>query len=161
MAGKNAITTSNAMPVAISSADGRRPSSSAVISGSSAAARCGPASPSTRHPAGATMGFMAAPPRGPSSVMAVSIRCEAFQEVSMPSPLRSKLALAAVAALLLLGVAQRSLADDRRAITPDDVYSLRAVDDPQRSPDGAWVAYTVQHAVRDTDKSDTDVWMAR
>ena len=37
--------------------------------------------------------------------------------------------------------------------------TLREVRDPQRSPDGKWVAYTVTRAIRDTDKNDTDVWM--
>ena len=48
-----------------------------------------------------------------------------------------------------------------RLLTPDDVYNLREVGDPQRSPDGAWVAYTVRRDVRETDRRDTDVWMAR
>jgi dipeptidyl aminopeptidase/acylaminoacyl peptidase len=33
------------------------------------------------------------------------------------------------------------------------------VRDPQRSPDGKWVAYTVARAIKDTDKNDSDVWM--
>jgi Tol biopolymer transport system component len=41
----------------------------------------------------------------------------------------------------------------------DDLFNLREVRDPQRSPDGKWVAYTVTRAIRDTDKNDTDVWM--
>ena len=48
----------------------------------------------------------------------------------------------------------------RRAIRPDDVYRLKNVGDPQLSPDGAWVAYTVTTADSAKDKTDTDVWMA-
>ena len=40
-----------------------------------------------------------------------------------------------------------------RPLQPADVR------DPQRSPDGKWVAYTVTRAIKDTDKNDTDVWM--
>ena len=32
--------------------------------------------------------------------------------------------------------------------------------DPQRSPDGKWVAYVVARAIKDTDKNDSDIWMA-
>jgi dipeptidyl aminopeptidase/acylaminoacyl peptidase len=39
------------------------------------------------------------------------------------------------------------------------VFNVRDVRDPQRSPDGKWVAYTVARAIRETDKNDTDVWM--
>ena len=47
----------------------------------------------------------------------------------------------------------------KRPLNVDDLYNLREVRDPQRSPDGKWVAYTVSRAIRETDKNDTDVWM--
>ena len=50
-------------------------------------------------------------------------------------------------------------AQGKRGLTPDDVYNVREVRDPQRSPDGKWVAYTVTTAHKDTDKNNTDVWM--
>ena len=46
-----------------------------------------------------------------------------------------------------------------RAITVDDEFALKAVDDPQISADGAWVAYTVQTSSLKTDKSHTQVWI--
>jgi dipeptidyl aminopeptidase/acylaminoacyl peptidase len=52
-----------------------------------------------------------------------------------------------------------SAAQPRRLLTVDDLFNLREVRDPQRSPDGKWVAYTVTRAIRETDKNDTDVWM--
>ena len=61
-------------------------------------------------------------------------------------------------AAVLLGAAAAG-AQPRRLLTVDDLYNLREVRDPQRSPDGAWVAYTVTRAIRQTDKNDTDVWM--
>ena len=63
---------------------------------------------------------------------------------------------AVVAALL---VSLPIAAVQRRSLTADDVYSVRDVRDPQRSPDGKWVAYTVTTAHKDTDKNNTDVWM--
>ena len=53
----------------------------------------------------------------------------------------------------------RAGAQPRRLLTVDDLFNLREVRDPQRSPDGKWVAYTVTRAIRETDKNDTDVWM--
>ena len=47
----------------------------------------------------------------------------------------------------------------KRTLTADDVYNLKDVRDPQRSPDGKWVAYVVSRAIKDTDKNDTDIWM--
>jgi len=48
----------------------------------------------------------------------------------------------------------------KRSVTVDDTYTFREVRDPQRSPDGKWVAYVVVRAVKDTDKMDSDIWMA-
>jgi dipeptidyl aminopeptidase/acylaminoacyl peptidase len=50
-------------------------------------------------------------------------------------------------------------AQGRRPLRVDDVFNVKDVADPQRSPDGKWVAYTVTRAINDTDKNDTDVWM--
>ena len=66
-----------------------------------------------------------------------------------------------LAAALLLGVSfpYPALAQ-KRPLTPGDIYSLKTVGDPQRSPDGKWVAYVVSRAIKDTDKNDADIWMA-
>lgn len=58
--------------------------------------------------------------------------------------------------LLVLGPVT---AEAQRPLAVGDIYHLREVRDPQRSPDGEWVAYTVTRAIRDTDKDDTDLWM--
>ena len=47
----------------------------------------------------------------------------------------------------------------KRPLAIDDLYNVRDVRDPQRSPDGRWVAYTVTRAIRETDKNDTDIWI--
>ncbi len=48
----------------------------------------------------------------------------------------------------------------RRPVRPDDVYRIRDVRDPHRSPDGKWVVYTVSAADSARDKNDADVWMS-
>jgi dipeptidyl aminopeptidase/acylaminoacyl peptidase len=47
----------------------------------------------------------------------------------------------------------------KRPIALDDLSKMRAVGDPQVSPDGKWVAYTVGTVDADKDKRDTDIWM--
>jgi dipeptidyl aminopeptidase/acylaminoacyl peptidase len=47
----------------------------------------------------------------------------------------------------------------KRAITLDDLFKIRGVGDPQRSPDGKWVAYTLGATDADKDKRDSDIWM--
>jgi dipeptidyl aminopeptidase/acylaminoacyl peptidase len=48
----------------------------------------------------------------------------------------------------------------RRPLRATDIYQLREVRDPQLSPDGAWVAYTVTIADSARNRNDTDVWMS-
>lgn len=49
----------------------------------------------------------------------------------------------------------------RRPIALDDHARVLAVGDPQRSPDGQWVAYTLTTIDAGEDKRDTDVWMVK
>lgn len=64
----------------------------------------------------------------------------------------------AAALALVLGLAGPAAAQ-KRPLAPEDIYNVRSVGDPQRSPDGYWIAYTVSRAIKETDKNDTDVWM--
>src|SRR5829696_827909 len=50
-------------------------------------------------------------------------------------------------------------AQGKRPLNLDDLASLREVTDPQRSPDGQWVAYVVTSSDFTKDKKDADVWM--
>jgi dipeptidyl aminopeptidase/acylaminoacyl peptidase len=50
-------------------------------------------------------------------------------------------------------------ADEPRSLALDDMHLLRAVTDPQISPDGAWVAYVVGTHDLPRDKRTTDIWM--
>jgi dipeptidyl aminopeptidase/acylaminoacyl peptidase len=46
-----------------------------------------------------------------------------------------------------------------RAINVDDYFQIRAVSDPQPSPDGKWVTYTVKTALLKEDKNEERIWM--
>ncbi len=48
----------------------------------------------------------------------------------------------------------------QRAAEPADLLRLREVTDPQLSPDGAWVAYTVTVSDTAEDKRNADIWMS-
>jgi dipeptidyl aminopeptidase/acylaminoacyl peptidase len=62
-----------------------------------------------------------------------------------------------IAFLLMLTSLQAQ--STKRSITLDDVAKIRNVGDPQVSPDGKWVAYTLGTVDTEKDKRDTDIWM--
>ena len=47
----------------------------------------------------------------------------------------------------------------KRALSLDDMHKLLQIGDPQCSPEGKWVAYTVTTTDTTADKRDTDIWM--
>jgi len=47
----------------------------------------------------------------------------------------------------------------QRKLELDDLYRLREVGDPQISPDGTWVAYTVSLPDSSEDQANSDIWM--
>ncbi len=65
----------------------------------------------------------------------------------------------AAIAVLSVGALIVTAQPAKRPITLDDFAKLRSVGDPQRSPDGKWVAYTVSAIDVEKDKRDTDLWM--
>ncbi len=66
-----------------------------------------------------------------------------------------------LAAVLLIAAAALTVSAQpvKRAITLDDLTKFRSVGDPQRSPDGKWVAYAVGTTDAEKDKHDSDLWM--
>ena len=65
--------------------------------------------------------------------------------------------VAALAGLLALAAAASGAA--RRPVAVDDLLRLRDVSDPEISPDGAWVAYTVAVPDAREDRSIRNLWM--
>src|SRR5215510_6260788 len=70
--------------------------------------------------------------------------------------MKHKAAIVTLSLLLVPGIASAQ----KRSLAVDDVYNVKDVRDPERSPDGKWVAFVVSRAIKDTDKNDSDVWMA-
>src|SRR3989442_11952917 len=52
------------------------------------------------------------------------------------------------------------LSAQKRAITIDDYLALKAVGDPQLSPDGRWVAYTMTEYSLKDNRGTTRIWLA-
>jgi dipeptidyl aminopeptidase/acylaminoacyl peptidase len=66
-----------------------------------------------------------------------------------------------IAVLALSVLALTASAQTKRPIALADHSRIKAVADPQRSPDGQWVAYTVTTIDEEKDKRDSNVWMVR
>jgi dipeptidyl aminopeptidase/acylaminoacyl peptidase len=64
-----------------------------------------------------------------------------------------------IVALLLAALCARAAAQSPRGMTPADTLRVASVGDPQISPDGAWVVYTVSTV--DGDGARTSLWMAQ
>ncbi len=78
------------------------------------------------------------------------------------NPLRLRTQPVMVACLLAVALAADGQpAAARRPISLDDLARLRDVGDPQRSPDGVWVAYTVTTTDVEKDEQNSDLWMSR
>ena len=62
-------------------------------------------------------------------------------------------------AFLLCPVLLFAQAPAKRVLMADDFYRVQQVRDPQVSPDGAWIAYTVTSVDREADKRRSAIWM--
>lgn len=65
----------------------------------------------------------------------------------------------ALVALSLSALLATGLAQQKRAMTFEDVLALKNVSDAQVSPDGKWVAYVVTSADMTENASDADLWL--
>jgi dipeptidyl aminopeptidase/acylaminoacyl peptidase len=63
-------------------------------------------------------------------------------------------------AALLAAPAPSAPAASTRALRPDDIFALKEVGDPEISPEGKWVAFTVTTMDAKEDETDTDIYMA-
>ena len=62
--------------------------------------------------------------------------------------------------ILSLALAFTALAGDQRGVTPDDYFALAAVADPQISPNGKLVAYTLTRADAKDGRRTSEIWVA-
>ncbi|HEX3867129.1 MAG TPA: hypothetical protein VHV78_10260, partial [Gemmatimonadaceae bacterium] len=69
-------------------------------------------------------------------------------------------ALAALAALAAIGARIAAAQSAGRPLAIEDYYLVKTVGNPQISPDGKWVAYTVSTRVEATNGTASEVWVA-
>jgi dipeptidyl aminopeptidase/acylaminoacyl peptidase len=77
----------------------------------------------------------------------------------MNSLCRLALALVLVLAFGWLPSSGQTTAPDPRSITINDLFALRDLHDPQITPDGQWIAYTIGTSNRAEDKNQERIWM--
>jgi len=65
--------------------------------------------------------------------------------------------IAAAACVLVVHAA--AWAADKKPLTPDDIWRLKAVGEPQLSPDGAWIAYALTATDLDKNTRNADIWL--
>src|SRR5438105_2264726 len=65
----------------------------------------------------------------------------------------------ALVLFLLFGPSLCSCAWAARPMTVDDLLAVKAVSDPQVSPDGKWVVYVVGELDREAGKTNSDLWL--
>jgi dipeptidyl aminopeptidase/acylaminoacyl peptidase len=68
-----------------------------------------------------------------------------------------KLMAVGIAILALQGLG--SAGETGRPMQPRDLYSIQRLSDPQVSPDGRLVAFTVAQTNFEQDETDSDVWV--
>jgi dipeptidyl aminopeptidase/acylaminoacyl peptidase len=61
--------------------------------------------------------------------------------------------------LLSVGMTLSAQTPEKRPIRPADIYRLPTVSDPQLSPDGKWVSYTLTTIDSLKDSRNSDIWM--
>jgi dipeptidyl aminopeptidase/acylaminoacyl peptidase len=73
---------------------------------------------------------------------------------------KRSLACGANAVALLLLCAAGAQAQEKHAITFDDMIAMHRIADAELSPDGRWVAYTIATPDLDANRNATNIWMA-
>jgi len=75
--------------------------------------------------------------------------------------MKNPLTRAAIAATILtLSLAWALTAQEKRAFTLADMFTIDRISDPQISPDGKSVLFTVSHVLKDENKTNSDIWIA-
>jgi dipeptidyl aminopeptidase/acylaminoacyl peptidase len=69
------------------------------------------------------------------------------------------LAVSVILALPVGAVPQERPASSPRPLAVDDLFALKSVGDPQLSPDGKWIAYTIGSTNFREERSESQVWM--
>ncbi len=82
----------------------------------------------------------------------------AYFHASQQQPLiMKKILLSVISFVIISGVFAQDTA--KRNLNPADIYRLQTLSDPQVSPEGKWVAYTLSSVDTALNKRNADIWM--
>jgi len=70
-----------------------------------------------------------------------------------------KIALTCSVSAMILAMNIQAQAQEKRLLTLDDQFAFRQISDPQLSPNGDWIAYTVTSTNLKNDTRDNDIYM--
>ncbi len=70
-----------------------------------------------------------------------------------------KIALACSVSTMILAMNIQAQAQEKRLLTLDDQFAFRQISDPQLSPNGDWIAYTVTNTDLKNETRDNDIYM--
>jgi len=70
-----------------------------------------------------------------------------------------KIALTCGVSTMILAMNIQAQAQEKRLLTLDDQFTFRQISDPQLSPNGDWIAYTVTNTNLKNDTRDNDIYM--
>lgn len=65
----------------------------------------------------------------------------------------------AVLCVFLLILFPSTFAQAKRPMTPEDLYRIKTVSDPQVSPDGKWIAFTISVPDLEENNFNSDIWL--
>jgi dipeptidyl aminopeptidase/acylaminoacyl peptidase len=74
-------------------------------------------------------------------------------------PVAKALIMIPVAVLCILITCSVSGAVEKKPLTPGDIWRLKAVGEPQLSPNGAWIAYALTVTDLDKNSRNADIWI--
>lgn len=72
---------------------------------------------------------------------------------------KSALVVFGIASLILFCMLDGSATAQKKPWTPEDIWKLKSVSDPQLSPDGEWIAYVVSVTDFNENSRNSDIWI--
>jgi dipeptidyl aminopeptidase/acylaminoacyl peptidase len=96
------------------------------------------------------------------SILAIGLTIQtqfASAQSATPSPAQPSGASAQITTQPTQSPQPGAPAQTRRPIRPGDIYRLPAISDPQPSPDGKWITYTLSTIDSIKDSRNSDIWM--
>ncbi len=93
-----------------------------------------------------------------TNLLDAATRIKDHARMQISKSLHTRFLFLCLAIIATIFVAPHTAAQTKRHLGPDDFYRMREVGDPQLSPDGKSIAYTVTTMNRELDRLETQIW---